>query len=190
MDQAIELKKLSQLMANGTISKKEFNKKKQEILFPNKKRRGLWWKLPLLFVVVIFVLALLNGGNKSNTSSTASSSALTTNTSAPVQTASDASGQPDTPECASDFAKENVESTYANQPDTSVRLKFLDWKNIKQVSYDPRTKERRCQGYFVFNTSSQEGNYSYKFYYVTPTSANWLIAIDPINEEGTGTTGK
>ena len=191
MDQSDELEKLSQLMANGTISKKEFNKKKQEILFPNKKkRRGLWWKAPLIVVAVIVVLALLNNDNKSRTNNTASSTS-TGNTSASTQQAAEnTSGQADTPGCASDFAKENIGNTYADQPDTSVRLKFLDWKDVRQVSYDPKTKERKCQGYFIFNSGNQEGRYDYRFYYATPTSASWLIAIDPIDDGASETSSK
>ncbi|MCQ8279419.1 SHOCT domain-containing protein [Acetobacteraceae bacterium KSS8] len=172
MEQSSELERLAQLRANGTLSKKEFERKKREILFPGKRvRRGLWWKIPILIAAVVILLTLLDGSNKK---------APITNA---QQHASADTGQIDAPECSSNEAKQEVANVFADQPDTSVRLKFLDWKDVKQLSYDPKTKERDCQGYLIFNSEDQEGTYSFRFYYASPTSQDQLIAVKPLQDQ-------
>lgn len=186
-----ELDRLAELRRTGVISRREFNRKKKELLFGPQKKRGLIWKILAVVAIIIGVLGFI--GDQKNSSQTNSPSATpmaSSNEPGPAhQTDVATSQQADTPECASDLAKTNVQNTFAEQPDTSVRLKFLDWKDIKQVSYDPKTQERKCQGYFIFNSESQEGKYNYRFYYATSTSDSWLIEIKPIDAAADGASG-
>ena len=122
-----QLEKLSQLKEKGVLSAEEFEKKKAQILSGAKPGgKGLMWKIPLIVVGVLLLI----------------SSAMTLTG--------------DFPTCDSSDAEEALKNAFEQNASSNVTtLKYLGFKDVKEVSFDDDKKERRCHATALLNSGSE-----------------------------------
>ena len=156
MSDADELAKLAELRDKGVISKREFDKKKRDILRGKRSTRGGWWRLTLLVIVIgaVIVWIAVDENSPENQASL------------------------DTPACGSDEAKKAVAEALANNVASRlVNIKLLDLKNTKQVSYNASTHERVCSAEAYLNSGQEE--LSFKFFDLDPKKGSYLAHLIP-----------
>jgi len=149
-----ELERLAELKEKGFLSAEEFEKQKTELLAraapakPQKASRKRGWKVPLIVggLAVISLPFFLGGGLAG------------------------------LPKCDDGETKAALKNAIEDSPSSNlVNIKFLDLRDVTELSYVPDKNERRCRGRFVLN--SGEELLTYRVFMTKPDANEFFVEI-------------
>lgn len=149
-----ELERLAQLKEKGFLSSDEFERQKTELLAstgsvaskPAVRKRG--WKVPLIIVgiAVVSLPFFFKGGSAG------------------------------LPACDSSDTEAALKNAIEDSPSSNlVNIKFLDLREVTELSYLPDKNERSCRGTFVLN--SGEEMLTYRVFMNTPDTGEFFVEI-------------
>jgi cytochrome c-type biogenesis protein CcmH/NrfG len=149
-----ELERLAELKDKGFLTAEEFEKQKAELLArqdtatasaPKRKRS---WKVPLI-ILAVGVLSLpyfIRGGIAG------------------------------LPACDSSDTKSALKNAIEDSPSSNlVNIKFLDLREVTEISYQADKNERNCRGKFVLN--SGEEILTYRVFMTEPNASEFFVEI-------------
>ncbi|WP_162165739.1 SHOCT domain-containing protein [Roseomonas gilardii] len=162
MSEAAELEKLAALRDAGTITAKEFERKKKQILTGKKKRGGWWWRIPLAIVGIILGIAVFSSDWDRGREQAKS-----------AQSAGKLAGLP---ACNASNVKETLADAIRRNASANLdTLRLFDWSNITQLSERETPAERVCRAQLHLNSGATYARY--RMYYPSPESRNWLLML-------------
>lgn len=149
-----ELERLAQLKEKGFLNSEEFEKQKTALLAttgaatskPAARKRG--WKVLLIVggIAVVSLPFFLSGGSAG------------------------------LPTCDSSDTEAALKNAIEDSPSSNlVNIKFLDLREVTELSYLPDKNERSCRGTFVLN--SGEEMLTYRVFMNTPDTGEFFVEI-------------
>jgi hypothetical protein len=149
-----ELERLAELKEKGFLSAEEFEKQKAELLAgaaptrPQKATRKRSWKGPLIGVGLIAMSSLFFLGG----------------------------GLAGLPKCDDSETKAALKDAIEDSPSSNlVNIKFLDLRDVTELSYAPEKNERSCRGRFILN--SGEELLTYRVFMTKPDASEFFVEI-------------
>lgn len=149
-----ELERLAGLKEKGFLSPEEFEKQKAELFAksgtarPRKTGQGRWWKVSLVVIgLTIISLSYL--------------------------VSSEPGGLP---ACDSSDTKTALKGAIEDSPSSNlVNIKFLDLRDVTELSYAPDKNERSCRGAFILNSGEQI--LTYRVFMTEPNASDFFVEI-------------
>lgn len=149
-----ELERLAGLKEKGFLSAEEFEKQKTELLArtasakPQKVGHKRSWKVPLIVTgLAVISLPYFFGG-----------------------------GLAGLPTCDDSDTKSALKNAIEDSPSSNlVNIKFLDLRDVTEISYVPDKNERSCRGRFVLN--SGEELLTYRVFMTKPDANEFFVEI-------------